>query len=477
MTNDIVRKNETFRLFDKVGRASLTAGLQNSHSGNMAVLVSEGGNIPGETSAKRGKLKMAITSSGSQKGALTPDRICLTSLETTDSGHFKASSEADIHMGILRLPGVFASMHGHNKNAVILTMDDDPPPKENPRCPLLPIDPLGFYHLGRVPVDWFEVPSGSPEMAGLIPERLKEGPATIIQGHGGVTRGRNLVEALFYLSIMEHSAKVLMCARNFGADISSLQDELYPTGARYTRLCNGRFAPLSSEKTEEHFSGGNFFSRPQPFEYMEDERVDFPDEPDIVSTFLESGWRIFESGLSPFHTGSMSIRGADSILYLPKASLPRGLPGPMLELPLSYRGESGGEKDFDAVHRFIYNNSNFTAIIHAFVPEAEAATHFRYPGGEGPADRMVSIDAEGSFLYPQTPILDPTSSPEGLINCLNKYPGVIVRGGGVWAVGEHALSEALHHVSSISDMATYRMGAIMMGLDIEKMESDRASQW
>jgi len=53
----------------------------------------------------------------------------------------------------------------------------------------------------------------------------------------------------------------------------------------------------------------------------------------LVHEGRKTGRRLFESKITPFHSGSLSVRGIRSMLYSPKASAPRDLPGPLLELP------------------------------------------------------------------------------------------------------------------------------------------------
>ena len=124
---------------------------------------------PSAGPTRTGEEQIVITATGSQKGDLDRSQICFLSPSETDYGYYKASSETDIHARILSLPGVRASMHAHTKDLVIATLDDGPkPPAALP--PFVPVDPLGYYHLGgSVPIDWFAVPSGSPEMARTDP--------------------------------------------------------------------------------------------------------------------------------------------------------------------------------------------------------------------------------------------------------------------------------------------------------------------
>ena len=66
---------------------------------------------------------------------------------------------------------------------------------------------------------------------------------------------------------------------------------------------------------------------------------------------------------------------------------------------------------------------------------------------------------------------------ETLIRNLHDYKVVVVRGGGVWAVGAQSLSEVLHHPSSVREICLYRIGAFEQGLDLRRMEPEKAKRW
>jgi len=426
-------------MFRAVGRASLLIDIQDSHSGNMAVL----------RTGPEGRESIVITATGSQKGDLDRSQICFLSVSETDFGYYKASSETDIHARILALPGVRASMHAHIKELVIATLDDGPKP--GPIPPFVPVDPLGYYHLGgSVPVDWFAVPSGSPEMARIIPERLASNVLTLVWGHGAMARGRTLPEAFFRLSVANNSGAVVRNMEALGVDVEALRAKIVADPAAA-------------------------FSNP-PAEYgaADDDRDDFPEEEEIRAEFAKAGHRVFESRLSPFHTGSMSIRGAEAMLYAPKASMPRGIGGPFQRLPLAPDGSDDPEL---ALHKAVYAGSDFQTILHCYVPEAEAQAHFVYPGETAPSDRIVPIDAEGGFQYLVIPVVPPKTDPATLVGLLHQYKVVVVRGGGVWAVGAQSLSEVLHHPSSVREICLYRAGAFRRGLDLRKMEPAKARRW
>jgi ribulose-5-phosphate 4-epimerase/fuculose-1-phosphate aldolase len=425
--------------FRALGRASLLYDVQDSHSGNMAV----------RRTNERGEDEIVITATGSQKGDLEPSQICFLSATETDYGYYKASSETDIHARILKLPGVRASMHAHVKDLVLATLDDEPKPARPPD--FVPVDPLAFHHLGSaIPVDWFAVPSGSPELARVIPERLAGHPLTIIFGHGAMAKGRNLREAFFRLCVGNNAGTVVRAMERLRIDVGAVRRAITAN------------------------PGSSFAGAPPPYEIEGDDRSDFREEEEILKEFVKAGHRIFESRLSPFHTGSMSVRGVHSMLYAPKASMPRDVGGPLLRVALAAGPADDPET---ALHKAIYATSDFQTVMHCHVPEAEASAHFVYPGEAAPADRIIPVDAEGTFLYLVIPVLPPNVRSDELVRFLHEYKVAVVRGGGVWAVGGQSLSEVLHHPSSLREICLYRIGAVERGLDLHRMEPQKARRW
>jgi len=426
-------------LFRSIGRASLAYDIQDSHSGNMAIRLKD----------EAGGDQIIITATGSQKGDLEPSQICFLSATETDYGYYKASSETDIHQRILSIEGVRASIHAHTKDLTIATLDDADKPNRPPD--FVPIDPLGFHHLGdHVHVDWVAVPSGSPEMAEIIPKRLTDHPTTVIQTHGTFARGRTLKEAFFLQCIANNAGAVVRAAKTLDVNVEELRRQVKA-------------------------DAGAFFAYPPvPYAVEGDERNEFPEETEILKEFQKAGARVFESRLSPFHTGSMSVRGVNHLLYAPKASMPRDIGGPLLKVPL--RSDPADPAEL-ALHKTIYAETDFQTVMHCYLPEAEAYAHFRYPGEDAPADRIVPVDAEGSFLYLVIPVVPPKTDAETLIRLLHDYKLVVVRGGGVWSVGHQSLSEVLHHPSSLREICLYRSGAYAQGLDLRKMEPNKAKKW
>jgi len=432
-------RDAIFEKIRAVGRVLLAVDLENSHSGNISMRWVD----------DEGVDRIAITATGSMKGDLTPDKVCYPTLSETNFGYFKASTETDIHAKVLELPGVSACVHAHTKLATVVTMEDAPGPKQNPRPLFTPLDPLGARYLGQVTVDWFKVASGSAEMTETLPARLADAPLTMIQEHGAIARGKTLEEALFYLCVMEHSGQVAFYSEMIGADLDAARS---------------RFEELRGKLTD----------RLPDYSIEQDQRRDFADEPDTVADFLTVGARAFHSGYSPFHTGSMSLRAARTMLFAPKASMPHEFPGPLLEVPLE--DDDGADHEL-GLHRALFRDSPFKALIHVYPFEVEVVAMESRGKVEAGLSRVLPIDAEGGFLYPAIPILGPDPAPETLRRALLDYRVAMVADGGLWSAGEQSLSEALRNVSSIKDVCFYRIMAGMRRLDLSSMEADRARTW
>jgi ribulose-5-phosphate 4-epimerase/fuculose-1-phosphate aldolase len=431
--------DDLIQSFRSVGRVLLLNDMEDSHCGNIAMRWTD----------PRGKEFLVITSTGSQKGDLDARQICFLSTSETDHGYYKASSETDIHARILELPDAQASIHAHTKDLTIITYDDEEKP--NTPAPFVPIDPLGFYHLGGlIPVDWVAVPSGSPEMVQVIPERLRDHSATLIQGHGTFTKGKNLKEALYRVCLADYSGYVARLAERMGVDVTGLRKQLQKN------------------------PGDVFAYTPPEYDLQAVPGKEVAGEDETIAEFHRTGARIFESHLSPFHTGSVSVRGVSSMLYSPTACMPREIGGVIREMPLNPDPRDDREIE---MHKAIYARSQFQTVLHCYVPEAEVMSRYVPAGSDRPMERIVPIDAEGSFLYLVIPVLAPDFSLDTLIRLLHDYKVVVVRGGGVWGVGSQSLSEVLHHPSSVREICLYRFGALERGLELGRLEPEQAKNW
>ncbi|MBI5361298.1 MAG: class II aldolase/adducin family protein [Planctomycetes bacterium] len=427
-------------LFRYVGEAALALHMENSHSGNISMME----NLPGISEPA-----LYITKTGSKLGHLRPRDICSPGLEKITYGVFQASSETNIHRGILK--NARSAMHAHPLTATLLSFNNDS---------IKPIDKLGAYHLGEIPVARFEYPVGSQEMVEKIPPLLKKHKAMIVKTHGAFARGSSIKEVFYNLSLLEYSARVLFFAEILGVNAGKIQSRI---SAQLKKSYPG-IPPDYTDRLDGHYE---------------------TDDREILRQFEETCQDIFYLELSPFHTGSASVRDGKTMLYAPKASTPKGLPGPIFRIPLEQKasgrdaacGVSSTDKSLE-IHRAIYANSRVNAVIHTLSSHAMAQAFQAIAQG---SDRIIPADAEGGYLYPAIPVLDSNPRTDELVRQVVKYKMAAVKGEGIWS-GGNTLGHTLHHPSSAKNICYFRnhltmMHRMGMGPDVRALEDENGRSW
>jgi len=420
-----MKRQQIIALFQTLGRASLELGLQNSHSGNFA----------GRWQGPGGEDFMAITRSGSQKGNLKPEDIIF--LRPKSRRVLGASTEFVVHREILRLPKVKASFHAHAPDLTLMSLAEAQ--KNTQENFFMPLDALGLVHLkGGVPLIRVKRAFGSPELAAAVTKYLREFPVVAVEAHGLFSCGQELGEAFFYANIANFSARVVKL--------------LYQIG--------GRVREWRQEMKERKRAA--FFLPPSPYKppEMKTERPRCNKE--LVEAIDQTRNRLWASQLSPFYTGSLSLRDKrqkKTMIYASPASILKEFGAPIRRFPLALNPAESEELNW---HRLIYEKTAAVAIIRSYPAEAEAAawdllsqtqdvTYFR------------PLDVEGQFLHPRLPVLPPFVDKDTFFACLQAHQVVIVRGGGVWAISSDSLSQALHRVASVKDSFFYYLGLKELG--------------
>ena len=166
--------------FRDIGRDIFVTGLTSTHGGNMSVRVGD---------------KIIIKRRGAQFGRLKPSDFVETSL------YDDASSELIVHRAIYLKTPALAVIHCHPRTAIALSMSRDE---------IIPIDVEGSYVLHKVPVIATEFAAGSPEMAELLSDMLREYKIVMQRGHGCFSTGQMLEEALQWISCLEESCDVIL---------------------------------------------------------------------------------------------------------------------------------------------------------------------------------------------------------------------------------------------------------------------------
>jgi L-fuculose-phosphate aldolase len=385
-----IEMNRAKREIMKIGKALLALNLQNTHSGNISL--------------KRAG-KIYITASGTMKGHLKENDIVVFDANEPVETVARASSEARTHRQILGFSR--AVIHTHSPNATQLSLV---------KPSMKPVDFLGKYYLGSVPLVKFESPIASAEMAEKIPEILSACPAMVVRGHGPFVRGMTLPEAMMLACILEDSAMILTRLMLLGVKCSGLINLSYPD-AGYPK---------------EFFNPG------------------IACESDTAKRFNLTASDLFSHRISPFHTGSLSEREGRNIWISLRASSP---PGFRLQPVRLVASEPVGAYWPD-LHLSVYRNSGAGAAIFSHSPQAMIqALVCRSAGMEG----IVPDDAEGKTLYPFIPVVSADTECKQVVSLAEKYGLAVMAGFGALSLGKN-LSESIHHCSSLENICRLKTG-------------------
>jgi len=158
-----------------------------------------------------------ITPAGAMKGFLAPPQLAHVDMDgrTLDGGP-RASTETAIHLVSYReRPDVRAVLHCHPPHAVALTIAG-----VDLQTPIIPEI---IVTIGGIPTAPYGTP-GTQELPESIRAIVKCSDTVMMQNHGSVTLGTNLLDAFKKLDMLEHTARILWLARSIG-DVAPLPDE------------------------------------------------------------------------------------------------------------------------------------------------------------------------------------------------------------------------------------------------------------
>jgi len=172
----------------------------------------------GNLSARMSDGTVLITPAGAMKGFLEPHHLAHIDMDgrTLDGGP-KASSEVGIHLVSYReRPEMRAVVHTHPPHAVALTIAGIDLQT--------PIIPEIIVTIGGIPTAPYATP-GTAELPESIRALVKCSDTLIMQNHGAVCLGANLMDAYKKLDMLEHTAKILWLAHVAGGGIKPLPPE------------------------------------------------------------------------------------------------------------------------------------------------------------------------------------------------------------------------------------------------------------
>ncbi len=173
----------------------------------------------GNISARMSDGTILITPTGAMKGFLEPEHIAHVDMtgRALDDGP-KPSSEVGIHLvSYQERPDCKAICHAHPPHAVALTIAG-----VDLQTPIIPEI---IVTIGGIPTAPFGTP-GTPELPETIRDLVRCSDVMMMQNHGSVTLGTNLMDAYKKLDMLEHTAKILWLAHVAKGGLEPLAPDL-----------------------------------------------------------------------------------------------------------------------------------------------------------------------------------------------------------------------------------------------------------
>ncbi|OJX38830.1 MAG: hypothetical protein BGO78_11445 [Chloroflexi bacterium 44-23] len=150
-----------------------------------------------------------ITPTAVDKGNLTSDDIVMFNERGEFSGNQRPSSEYPFHWGIYKKRNdICAIVHAHSPALIAFSIAGKVP---NPR-----ITPVSFQTCGEIGFAEYASP-GSQELGYAIAEVFGRGfNIVILENHGVVSAGMNLIKAYERMETLEYTARTLIYAKSLG---------------------------------------------------------------------------------------------------------------------------------------------------------------------------------------------------------------------------------------------------------------------
>jgi len=172
----------------------------------------------GNISARLADGTLVITPAGAMKGFLSPEHLAHIDLrgDVLDGGP-RCSTETGIHLvSYHERPEMKAVLHCHPPHAVALTIAGIDLQ--------LPVIPEIIVTIGGIPTAPYGTP-GTPELPESIRALVRCSDTLVMQNHGSLTLGTNLLDAFKKLDMLEHTARILWLAHVVKGDLEPLPPE------------------------------------------------------------------------------------------------------------------------------------------------------------------------------------------------------------------------------------------------------------
>lgn len=188
---------EIKKLICEIGKRIWTRGFVAANDGNITVRISE--------------KEILTTPTGVSKGFMTPDMIIKVDLEgkvISGSSNYRPSSEVKMHIEVYQQrKDVKSVIHAHPPYCTSFAVAGIPLNK----CVL----PEAIIVIGAVPIAEYGLPS-SQEIPDKIRPHIQNSDAILLENHGALTLGPDLITAYHRMETLEHTAHIVYLARQLG---------------------------------------------------------------------------------------------------------------------------------------------------------------------------------------------------------------------------------------------------------------------
>ncbi len=186
-----------------VGKRMYDRGYVASNDGNLSVRLSED--------------RLLITMSGVSKGFLDRDKFVIVDYDgAVISGKHDPSSEMKMHLMVYReRPDVHAVAHAHPPAATGFSVAGLHLPDA--------LLPEVIVSLGFVPIAPYGTP-GTMELVESLRGFVRNHDAVLLENHGALTLGPDIISAYHKMETMEHCAQITLVARMLG-QVNSIGQE------------------------------------------------------------------------------------------------------------------------------------------------------------------------------------------------------------------------------------------------------------
>ena len=200
-----MKERELKELICDIGKRIYTNGFVAANDGNITVKLNEKEYLTTPTGISKGYLRPEMIVKVDRKGEML-------------EGEYTPSSEVKVHLKIYeQREDVGAVVHAHPPYATTFAVAH------------IPLDsyllPEAVNALGAVPVIPYAQPSTQELADGLIPY-LQDYDAFLLENHGTVTVGTDLIKAFYKTETLEYNAKITYMARLLGRSNELSREEI-----------------------------------------------------------------------------------------------------------------------------------------------------------------------------------------------------------------------------------------------------------